>query len=71
MKYAIIDAKMGSIWTEKFDTKEEALKKAEREWNGLSKADRKLRDEYRVVGYKNEENFDDFLEINEVVKEYK
>lgn len=72
MKYAIVDIlKDGTWWIDKFESKEEALEKAEREWNGFSKHDKDRRDEYTVVSFENEENFDDSYEINEVVKIYK
>lgn len=71
MKYAIIDLMMGSIWIDKFNTKEEALRQAEREWSGLSKHDKDKRDGYAVVGFENEEAFDEFEEYDEIVKSYK
>ena len=71
MKYAIIDSAMGSVWIDKFDTKEEAVKNAEREWSGFSKHDKDKRDGYAVVGFENGEAFDEFGEYNEIVKSYK
>lgn len=71
MKYAIIDSMMGSVWIDKFNTKEEALRQAEREWSRLTKQDKGKRDGYAIIGFEDEESFDEYGEYNEVVKEYK
>ena len=71
MKYAVIDSHMGSCWIDKYDTKEEALRQAEWEWRNHSKSERERIDEFLVVGYEDEEKFDEFEEYCEIVKSFK
>lgn len=71
MKYAIIDSHMGSCWIDKYDTKEEAIRQADWEWLNKSRSEKKYIDEFLVVGYEDEEKFDECEEYQEIVKDYK
>jgi hypothetical protein len=71
MKYIIIDIKKGDVFTEEFDSKEEALKRSDVEWNKLSEYDQRQRKAFYVLEAINpdeeaENHFD-----GSIIKEYK
>lgn len=71
MKYILIDTVNGDMFNEEFDSKDEALKAADSEWNHLSEYDKNRRDEFYVLESVNpdedaENHFD-----GDVIKTYK
>nr|DAG62751.1 MAG TPA: hypothetical protein [Caudoviricetes sp.] len=71
MKYIIIDIKKGDIFTEEFDSKEEALKWSDVEWNKLSKYDQSQREAFYVLETINpDEEAENHFDGN-IIKEYK
>ena len=59
MTYVIIDdctSKAATVWDVKFQTKEEAMQKAESEWNALTDHDKARRDAYYVAICRLDEN---------------
>lgn len=49
MKYIIIDRKNGDEFTEEFESKEEAISRADTEWDHLSDYDKKHREAFYVL----------------------
>lgn len=49
MKYVIIDATKTDLFTTECETKEEALKKAEKQFNYLTDFDKKKRTEFYIL----------------------
>ena len=70
MKYAIVDSHSGSCWIDKFDSKEEALREAEWQWRNKSKWEKERADEFAVVGYEDDEAFEECEEVDEIVKSF-
>ena len=71
MKYVVIDAiKSGDIYTEEFNTADEALDYAEREWSRLSRHDQARRESYIVLASVNpDEDAEDHFD-GDVVKDF-
>lgn len=71
MKYIIIDIKKGDVFAEKFNSKEEALKRSDVEWNKLSRYDQKQREAFYVLETINpDEEAENHFDGN-IIKEYK
>ena len=49
MKYIVMDYRDGDLFTEEFETENEAIETAEAEWNNLSEHDKKQREEFFVL----------------------
>lgn len=49
MKYIIIDSKNGDMFTEEFETREEAINAADRAWTYLTEKDKKRREAFYVL----------------------
>ena len=49
MKYIIIDFKDGDFFADEFDSKDEALREAEEQWEQLTKRDRERREAFYVL----------------------
>jgi len=69
-KYVIMQTKENDIFNEEFDSKEEALKRANNIWTKLSKADKKKLDSFYVLESVNpdEESVDHF--DGDMIKDY-
>ena len=49
--FAIYDVKDGDLFTEFYDSFNEAVDQADYEWNIMSKHDKELRSEYKIVKF--------------------
>lgn len=49
MKYIIMDFKDGDFFADEFDSKDEALREAEEQWEQLTKRDRERREAFYVL----------------------
>ena len=49
MKYIIMDYKDGDFFADEFDSKDEALREAEEQWEQLTKQDRERREAFYVL----------------------
>lgn len=71
MKYLIVDEHKNETFVKEFETKEEAIKEADWEWNHLNENDKKSRQAYYILESVNpdpdaENHFD-----GDPIKEYK
>lgn len=49
MKYILIDVKNGDMFNEEFNTADEAIAEAERQWDNMSEYDKKQRTDFYVL----------------------
>ena len=49
MKYIVMDGKSGDIFTEEFDSREDAISYADRDFEHLTASDKKHRDFYYIL----------------------
>lgn len=71
MKYIVIDELKNDMFTEEFETKEEAVKAADEEWDRLTESDKNRRTSYYVLESSNsDEEAEDHFDGN-IIKSYK
>lgn len=71
MKYIVIDIKDGDMFDKEFDSKDEALKNADKDWNYLTENEKKSREAFYVLESVNpDEDAENHYDGN-VIKNYK
>lgn len=71
MRYIVVDELKNDMFTEEFETKEEAVKVADEEWDRLTESDKKRRTSYYVLESSNsDEEAEDHFDGN-IIKSYK
>ena len=74
MRYVLIDdctSEKSAMYEDLFDSKEDAIRQAEAEWNALSEHDRNIRDAYYVASCTLDEDGELDWESIEPIKEFK
>lgn len=71
MKYIVVDELKNDMFTEEFETKEEAVKAADEEWDRLTESDKNRRTSYYVLESSNpDEEAEDHFD-GDIIKSYK
>lgn len=71
MRYIVVDELKNDMFTEEFETKEEAVKAADEEWDRLTESDKNRRTSYYVLESSNsDEEAEDHFDGN-IIKSYK
>ena len=70
MKYIIIDIKDGDMFDKEFDSKDEAIKEANKQFSWLTESDKKKRSAFYVLESVNPDEEADNHYDGEVIKKY-